>query len=268
MIKKFFLFFSFLIILFFIFCSIFPHLITSYNPDEQNLNEQLAPPNKKHILGQDKLGRDIFSRIIYGSKISIYIGFFTVFISVIIGTIIGSISGYFGGVVDNLIMRITDILLGFPGIILAILIMSVLGPGLNNIIIALTLTGWVGFCRLVRGQVLSLKEREYIVAAKVISASSFKIIFFHILPNIISIIIVKATFDVAGVIIAEASLSFLGLGTQPPTPSWGMMINESKQYIMIAPHTIIFPGLVVMILVFAINIVGDYLRDYFDPKSL
>lgn len=266
MVKRFFFYISIIIILFFILCSLASSYISPCNPFAQNLDEQLNPPSKTHLLGQDKLGRDILSRIIYGSKISMYIGIFTVSFSMIIGTVIGCFSGYFKGLTDMFFMRLTDILLGFPGIILAILIMSVLGPGLNNIIIALTLTGWVGFARLVRGQMLSLKEREFVISAKIIGASSTKIIFFHILPNLISIIIIKAAFDIAAVIVAEASLSFLGLGAQPPVPSWGLMINEGRQYILTAPHIIIFPGLVIMLLVLSINIIGDFLRDYFDPR--
>jgi peptide/nickel transport system permease protein len=267
MIKKIFLFLSLFILFCFLLISLFPNFFSPHDPYQQNLSEQLQHPSIENLLGRDRLGRDILSRIIHGARYSLYISFFAVSISMVLGTIIGSVSAYYGGFIDDICMRITDILMGFPGIVLAILIMSILGPGINNLIIALTITGWVGFARLVRGQVFVVKELEYIVSAKVIGVSSLKIIFFHILPNISSTIIVKATFDLAIIIIAEASLSFLGLGIQPPFPSWGSMINEGRNYLMLSPHLILFPGLAVILVVMSINIIGDFLRDYFDPKQ-
>lgn len=267
MTKKIFLFISIIIITVFLLISVFPNFFSTNDPYLQNLKNQLHTPSRTHILGTDRLGRDILSRIIHGAGYSLYISLFAVSISMILGTAIGIGSAYYGGFIDDICMRITDILMSFPGIILAILIMSVLGPGINNLIIALTITGWVGFARLVRGQTFVVKELEYVISAKVIGASSFKIMFSHILPNISSTIIVKATFDLAIIIIAEASLSFLGLGIQPPYPSWGSMINEGRNYLMIAPHLILFPGIAVILIVMSINIIGDYLRDYFDPKN-
>lgn len=258
---------GFVIIVLIIIVAIFAPIIAPYNPYAQNLLEGLKGPSCSHFLGQDKLGRDILSRIIYGSRISIMVGFVTVSISLIIGTIAGSIAGYFGGLVDEIFMRIVDILLAFPGILLAIAIMTVLGPSLNNVIIALCIVGWVGYARLARGQILTIREREYVVAAKASGIPVFRIIIRHIIPNIISPLIVQATFGIAGAIIAEAGLSFLGIGTQSPMPSWGAMLNEGRQFLLIAPHLTTYPGIAIMITVIGLNFLGDGLRDILDPKS-
>jgi len=241
-------------------------LISPYSPTEQNLDEGLTGPSKEHILGQDKLGRDILSRIIYGSRVSLKVGIFTVGISLIIGLMIGSIAGFFGGIVDDIIMRIIDIFMAFPGILMAIALMAVLGPSLNNVIIALCLLGWVGYARLVRGQMLSVREFEFVLAAKAMGANPFRIIMKHLLPNIFSPVIVQATFGMAGAIVAEAGLSFLGLGTQPPIPSWGSMLNEGMEFILVAPYLTIYPGLAIMIVVLGFNFLGDGIRDILDPR--
>ncbi|OGL39491.1 MAG: hypothetical protein A2042_00090, partial [Candidatus Schekmanbacteria bacterium GWA2_38_11] len=223
-------------------------------------------PEKGHIMGFDDLGRDILSRVIYGSRISLKVGIFTVTISTIFGIFIGSIAGYFGGRVDETIMRVIDILLAFPGILLAIAIISILGPGLNNVIIALCLVGWVTYARLVRGQILSIKENEYVLAVKALGASTPRILVFHIIPNIISPVMIQATLGIAGAIVGEASLSFLGLGTQAPTPSWGSMLNDGRRFILNAPHMTTFPGIAIMLVVMGFNFLGDGLRDILDPK--
>ena len=239
--------------------------IAPYDPYQQHLTETLRPPSAKHWLGQDDLGRDILSRIIYGTRISLKVGFLTVGISALFGMLIGGVAGYLGGWVDEILMRITDILLAFPGILLAIGIMAILGPSFNNVLIALSLVGWKSYARLVRGEVLKEKEREYVQAARALGFSRLRIIFFHLLPNTFNSVLVMATLGIASMIIAEAGLSFLGLGTQPPTPSWGSMLSEGRQYLLEAPHLTTFPGLAIMILVLGFSFLGDALRDALDP---
>ena len=257
-----------LILLLLIVTAIFAPQLAPYNPLEQKVIEGLNPPSAAHWFGQDKLGRDIFSRMMYGSRISIWVGLATVSISLIIGVTIGAISGYYGGLIDELFMRIVDILMAFPGILLAIAMVAVLGPGLNHVILALCLIGWVGYARLVRGQVLFLRELDYVTAAQALGAKPARIIAVHLIPNLLAPVIVEATFGMAGAILAEASLSFLGLGAQPPTPSWGAMLNDGRDYLLFAPHHTTFPGLVIMLVVLGFNFVGDGLRDYFDVKRM
>ena len=258
---------GFIIVLAFIFVALLAPYLAPYNVYTQDLNNRLIPPEKGHIMGFDDLGRDILSRVIYGSRISLRVGIFTVTISTIFGIFVGSIAGYFGGRVDETIMRVIDILLAFPGILLAIAIISILGPGLNNVIIALCLVGWVTYARLVRGQILSIKENEYVLAVKALGASTPRILVFHIIPNIISPVMIQATLGIAGAIVGEASLSFLGLGTQAPTPSWGSMLNDGRRYILTATHLTAFPGLAIMFVVMGFNFLGDGLRDVLDPKE-
>ena len=255
-----------IIVLAFLFVALLASYLAPYNVYTQDLNNRLIPPEKGHIMGFDDLGRDILSRVIYGSRISLRVGIFTVTISTIFGIFVGSIAGYFGGRVDETIMRVIDILLAFPGILLAIAIISILGPGLNNVIIALCLVGWVTYARLVRGQILSIKENEYILAVKALGASTPRILVFHIIPNIISPVMIQATLGIAGAIVGEASLSFLGLGTQAPTPSWGSMLNDGRRFILNAPHMTTFPGIAIMLVVMGFNFLGDGLRDILDPK--
>lgn len=247
--------------------AMFAPFIAPYDPLEQKIIEGLTPPSHAHWFGQDQLGRDIFSRVIYGSRISIWVGVATVSLSLAIGMAVGAISGYYGGFVDELFMRIVDILMAFPGILLAIAMVAILGPGLNHVILALCIIGWVGYARLVRGQVLYLRELDYVTAAQAIGATPARIIAFHLLPNLIAPLIVEATFGMAGAILAEASLSFLGLGAQPPTPSWGAILNDGRDYLLFAPHHTTFPGLVMMVVILGLNFLGDGLRDYFDVKK-
>ncbi len=247
--------------------SSFASLISPYNPADQNLYERLQEPGLSHLLGQDSLGRDILSRIIYGSRVSLKVGFLTIFISGIIGTLIGSVAGYYGGRIDRILMQICDIFLAFPGLLVAITLIAILGPGLNNVILALCIMGWVSFARLVRGQILSLKNLDYIQAAVACGISDLRIILKHLLPNLMTPIIVHSTFGMAGAIVAEAGLSFLGLGVQPPETSWGMMLSEGRKFLLIAPHMTTFPGLAIMIVVLGLNLLGDGLRDKFDTKT-
>ena len=256
-----------LILLLLVVVALFAPYISPYDPTAIRLAEGLSGPSITHPLGQDKLGRDILSRIIYGARISLYVGVATVMLSAFVGTVVGAVSGYAGGVVDEVVMRLIDILLAFPGILLAVAVMAILGPSLNNIVIALTVLGWVGYARLVRGQVLALREFEFVQAARALGADARRIITRHLVPNVLGPVIVQATFGMAGAIVAEAGLSFLGLGTQPPTPSWGSMLNDGREFLLTTPHLTTFPGLAIMTVVLGLNFLGDGLRDILDPKS-
>ena len=253
------------VIVIIVFVTIFAEYISPYDPYEIDLSNRLAPPSKEHWLGQDDLGRDVLSRIIYGSRVSLTVGLLTVAISVVIGTSIGMVAGYYGGWIDEIIMRITDIFLAFPVMLLAIGIMAILGGSLNNVIIALSIVGWKTYARLARGQVLVEKEKEYVKALRAIGFGSFRILFRHILLNISVPIIVAGTLGIAGVIVQEAGISFLGLGVQPPLPSLGVMLSEGHQYILKAYHLTTFPALAIMLTVMGFNFIGDGLRDVIDP---
>jgi len=241
-------------------------LIAPYDPIARIKKDSSLPPSKAYFFGTDLLGRDIFSRVIYGSRISIEVGIVAVGISVVIGLFFGALSGYFGGVSDAVIMRIADIFFAFPYILGAIAIMTVLGPGIVNIFIAIGILGWASFARIFRSSILSIKNKEYIEAARALGANNYRIITKHIFPNSMAPIIVFATMNVGVAIIVEAALSFLGLGVQPPTPSWGKMLAESLDYIDIAPWMMLFPGLAIVITVLGFVLLGDGLRDAFDPK--
>ena len=241
-------------------------LLAPHDPAAQETSMRLEGPSDRHPLGLDELGRDVLSRILYGARVSLRVGFSVVLIAAAIGIVLGAIAGYFGGWADTIIMRICDILLAFPGILLAIAFVAVLGPSLNNVIIALSTIGWVGYARLVRGQVLKVREIEFVTAAKALGAQSFRVIFRHVLPNVINPVIVMATLGLAGAILSEAALSFLGLGVQPPTPSWGAMLSSGRQYLGLANHMAIFPGVAIMIAVMGLNFLGDGLIDALDPK--
>jgi peptide/nickel transport system permease protein len=241
-------------------------LIAPYDPSVQDTSRRLEPPSHQHPLGLDDLGRDVLSRIVWGARVSLRVGFSVVILASLIGVTLGAISGYFGGAVDTLVMRLTDILLAFPGILLAIALVAVLGPSLNNVIFALAVIGWVGYARLVRGQVLKVREMEYVTAAKALGARSPRVIVLHVLPNVINPVIVMATLGLAGAILSEAALSFLGLGVQPPTPSWGAMLTAGRRYLGISNHLAIFPGAAIMLAVMGLNFLGDGLIDALDPK--
>jgi peptide/nickel transport system permease protein len=241
-------------------------LIAPHDPNVQDTSRRLEAPSKEHLLGLDDLGRDVFSRIVFGARVSLRVGFSVVILASAIGVTLGAIAGYFGGKIDALIMRLCDILLAFPGILLAIALVAVLGPSLTNVILALSIIGWVGYARLVRGQVLKVREMEYVTAAKALGARSPRIIVLHVLPNVINPVIVMATLGLAGAILAEASLSFLGLGVQPPTPSWGAMLTAGRRYLGLANHLAIFPGAAIMLAVMGLNFLGDGLIDALDPK--
>jgi peptide/nickel transport system permease protein len=241
-------------------------LLAPYDPDVQDTARRLESPSHQHPLGLDDLGRDVLSRIVWGARVSLRVGFSVVVLASILGITLGAISGYFGGWTDTVIMRLTDILLAFPGILLAIALVAVLGPSLNNVILALATIGWVGYARLVRGQVLKVREMEFVTAAKALGAKSPRVIVRHVLPNVINPVIVMATLGLAGAILSEAALSFLGLGVQPPTPSWGAMLTSGRRYLGLANHLAIFPGAAIMLAVMGLNFLGDGLIDALDPK--
>lgn len=258
--------FGAIIIFIMLFCAIFAPLIAPYEYDAQKLEDMLKPPSRQHLFGTDEFGRDIFSRIIYGSRISLQVGLVAVGLSLIIGTTLGALAGYYGGVVDFIISSITDIAWAFPTQLLAIAFIAALGPSLVNIMIAVALVSWSGYCRMVRGQFLSLREQEYIEAARVLCMSDMRIIFKHMMPNSLAPIIVMASLEFPKAIIVESSLSFLGLGAQPPTPSWGSILSNGKAFIGEAPWIAMFPGLMIMIVVLGFNLFGDALRDVLDPR--
>jgi peptide/nickel transport system permease protein len=240
--------------------------IAPCDPAEQSLCAGLSKPCAGHWLGQDKLGRDQLSRLIYGARVSVIVGLSTVLISASVGIFIGAIAGFFRGIVDQVLMRVVDILLAFPGILLAIALTAVLGPSLRNIILALSILGWVGYARLVRGQVLVEREKDYVQAAVALGAGSSRIILRHLLINTSGPVIVQATFGIALAILAEASLSFLGLGA-PGMPSWGAMLNDGTSFLLTAPFLSIFPGLAIMITVLGFNFLGDGLRKALSPRE-
>jgi len=242
-------------------------LISPHDPVKQDLENDLLAYSAAHPLGTDKLGRDILSRTLYGSRVSLLVGISTVGISLLIGLLAGCLSGYFGGWVDQLLMRVVDVLMAFPGILLAIAFTAVLGPGLDHVIIALCLIGWTGYARLVRGEILALREREFVHAAKALGGKPVRVIFIHMLPNLLPPLLIQSTFGLAAAIIAEGSLSFLGLGVEPPTPSWGSMLNEGRQFLLVAPHLTTYPGLAIMITVLALNLVGDALQDRLEARG-
>ncbi|MFQ5839963.1 MAG: ABC transporter permease [Candidatus Methylomirabilales bacterium] len=242
-------------------------LLSPTPPTEQVLAEGLAGPTAAHPFGQDRLGRDVMSRVLYGARISMLVAVIVVGVSALIGLAVGGIAGYAGGLLDEAVMRVIDILQAFPGILLAIALASILGPSLQHVIVALTVIWWVGFARLTRGQVLLAREMEFVAAARALGMSRGRLLARHLIPNILAPITVEASFGMAAAIMAEASLSFLGLGVEPPTPSWGAMLNEARQYLVVAPHLVLFPGLTIMATVLAFNFVGDALRDILDPRS-
>ncbi|WP_107943628.1 nickel transporter permease [Metasolibacillus sp. FSL H7-0170] len=255
-----------LIILFIILVGIFGPMFLKTDPNAQNLVNKLQPPSKDHWFGTDNFGRDIFTRIIFGTQLTLKVGFLSVFIGGVIGVVLGIVAGYYGGLVDTITMRLMDILLAFPGILLALAIVSVLGGSLTNVIIAVGIFSVPAFARIVRGSTLQVKKLEYIDAVKALGASDGRIIFLHILPNIMSPIIVQATMRIATAILTASGLAFLGLGAQPPEPEWGAMLNEGRTYMHNASHMVMFPGMMIVIVVLAFNIFGDGLRDALDPK--
>jgi peptide/nickel transport system permease protein len=256
------------LILIFLIFALFSPWIAPQDPAAINLPDRLNSPSSSHWFGTDELGRDILSRIIYGARISMLVGASVVATSLILGLIIGSIAGYYGGAIDRFFnVVVMNAFLSFPGILLAIAFVAFRGPGIFNLVLALSLGGWVGYARLVRGQVLAAREREFVEAARALGASDLRIIVRHILPNIIQPVVVQSAIGMAGAILAEATMSFLGLGVPPPTASWGTMLNDGRAHLFDASHLVLFPALAVMLAVLSFNFIGDALRDYLDPRS-
>jgi peptide/nickel transport system permease protein len=256
------------LIVIFVLFAVFAPWIAPQDPAAINLPARLHPASHTHWLGTDELGRDILSRVIYGARISMLVGSSVVLASLALGLIIGSIAGYYGGGIDRFVnIVLMNAFLSFPGILLAIAFVAFRGPGIFNLVLALSLGGWVGYARLVRGQVLAAREREFVEAARALGASDLRIIVRHILPNIIQPVVVQAAIGMAGAILAEATMSFLGLGVPPPIASWGSMLNDGRAHLFDSPHLVIFPALAVMLAVLSFNFIGDALRDYLDPRS-
>ena len=247
--------------------AVFGPWLAPYDPSAQELSLRLEGPTGLHWFGLDELGRDILARVLSGARISLLVGIVVVGVSSTIGILLGSIAGYFGGRVDEIISRVIDILLAFPGLLLAIALVAVLGPSLTNVVFALSLIGWVGYARLVRGQVLRARELDFVQAARALGATTSRILARHVIPTTLPAVSVQATLGMGGAILAEAALSFLGLGVQPPTPSWGPMLNYGRGHLLDAPHLTIFPGLAIAILVLGFNFLGDGLRDALDPAT-
>jgi len=253
-------------------CGLAAPLLAPFDPQEQRLESRLQAPAwlggraRANLLGTDNLGRDILSRIVYGSRISLLVGATTVVLAGLVGCFLGAVAGYFGKRVDEVVGKITEIFLAFPFLLLAIALMAFLGQGVINIIIALMVSRWVQYCRVVRGEVLSLKERDFVTAAKALGARDFYVLLRHVMPNTLASVTVVATFGMAIVIISEASLSFLGLGVPAHIPTWGSMLSEGRSYMNRAPWLTIFPGMAIFVTVFGINLLGDGLRDVLDPK--
>lgn len=254
------------IVLFLFIVSIFAPLIAPYDPGQIDLKNVLLPPSFDHLFGTDQLGRDVFSRMIWGARISLKVGFVATGVAIIIGTILGAMAGYYGGWLDAVIMRFVDVMLCFPTFFLILAVIAFLEPSIWNIMIVIGLTGWMGVTRLVRADFISLKERDFVKAAKVIGAGDLRIIFIHILPNAMASILVAATLGIAGAILTESALSFLGIGVQPPTPSWGNILTAGKDNIDIAWWLSLYPGLAILITVVGYNLLGEGIRDSLDPR--
>jgi peptide/nickel transport system permease protein len=252
----------------FLFLALFAPWLAPQDPFAVDLPSRLAAPSGAHWFGTDELGRDILSRVIWGSRISMLVGASVVFTSLLLGLMVGSVAGYYGGAIDRFVnVVLMNAFLSFPGILLAIAFVAFRGPGIFNLVLALSLGGWVGYARLVRGQVLAAREREFVEAARALGASDLRIITRHILPNIIQPVIVQAAIGMAGAILAEATMSFLGLGVPPPTATWGSMLNDGRAHLFDAPHLVLFPALAVMLAVLSFNFIGDALRDFLDPRA-
>lgn len=255
---------AFLLLL--VFLAVFAGMIAPYDPYEGNMPMALKGPSADHLLGTDELGRDILSRIIYGAQISLRVGIIAVSIALMAGMFFGSVAGYYGGRIDNLIMRFMDIMLAFPSLLLAIAFMMVLGKGIENAIIAIAIVSVPEYARIVRGSVLSVKENEYVQAARTIGCNDGQIIFRHILPNVMAPLIVRSTLGISAAILETAALGFLGLGVQPPYAEWGTMLGSGRGYLFNAPHLVTFPGIAITLTVMAFNLFGDGLRDALDPR--
>ncbi len=240
--------------------------LQTHDPTNTNIRDRLEPPSGEHIFGTDRYGRDVYSRMLHGARISLSVGFVAVGISLTIGTIIGAVAGYFGGMVDNILMRLVDMVISLPGLMFLILIIALFGRSIMHIMVVIGLLSWPGVARLVRGEFLSLRERDFVEAARAVGGGDLRLMFRHLLPNAIAPIVVAGTLGVASAIITEAGLSYLGLGVPPPAPSWGNMVQEGQQYMTTAWWLVAFPGSAILIAVLSFNLIGDALRDALDPR--
>lgn len=256
------------LLIIFLACAVFAPWLAPYDPAKLDLTGRLMAPSAGHWFGTDELGRDILSRTIYGARISMIVAVSVVGLSLTIGLLAGSLAGFYGGVTDTILnIYVTNAFMSLPGILLAIAFVAFMGPGLTNVILALAISGWVGYARLVRGQVMAVKEREFVESARALGASDLRVLCRHILPNILQPLIVQAAIGMAGAVLAEATLSFLGLGVPPPAASWGSMLNDARSHLFDSPHLVFFPAMAVMLCVLSFNFIGDALRDYLDPRA-
>lgn len=252
----------------FIVLAVFAPWIAPADPAAIHLHARLQAPSQLHLFGTDELGRDILSRVIYGTRISLFVATSVVSVALAVGLVLGALSGFYGGWLDTFLnVFLMNIFLALPGLLIAIALVAFLGPGMGNLILALSITGWVGYARLVRAQVLAAREREFVEAARATGATDLRILTRHILPNIIQPVMVQAALGMAGTILAEATLSFLGLGVPPPMPSWGVMLNDARSHLFDAPHMVVFPAIAIMLAILSFNFIGDSLRDQLDPRT-
>src|ERR1700726_689061 len=249
-------------------CAVFAPWLAPQDPAQLDLTGRLMGPSAAHWFGTDELGRDILSRTLFGARISLIVAVSVVGLSLAVGLVAGGLAGFYGGWTDTVVnVYVTNAFMALPGILLAIAFVAFMGPGLGNVILALAISGWVGYARLVRAQVLAVKEREFVEAARALGASDLRVMGQHILPNILQPLIVQAAIGMAGAVLAEATLSFLGLGVPPPAPSWGSMLNDARSHLFDSPHLVFFPAMAVMLCVLAFNFIGDALRDWMDPRT-
>jgi peptide/nickel transport system permease protein len=252
----------------FVVCALFAPWLAPYDPARLDLTGRLMAPSAAHWFGTDELGRDIFSRTLFGARISLIVAVSVVGLSLGIGLVAGGVAGFYGGWIDTAMnIYVTNAFMSLPGILLAIAFVAFMGPGLGNVIVALAISGWVGYARLVRAQVMAVKEREFVEAARALGASDWRVMWQHVLPNILQPLIVQGAVGMAGAVLAEATLSFLGLGVPPPAASWGSMLNDARSHLFDSPHLVFFPAMAVMLCVLSFNFIGDALRDYMDPRT-
>jgi peptide/nickel transport system permease protein len=256
----------FLFLMVITFSAVFADFVAPYDPNQQDLANMISGPSWQHLMGTDQLGRDVLSRMLYGGRISLLVGVVSVVVAMFIGVLLGIISAMVGGKVDDVIMRLTDLSLTLPGVLIALAVAATVGPSLINVILIISLLYWAQFARMARGEALSIRERDYVQAAYAIGCSPLRILRLHIFPNLMNTMIVLATLEVAAAILLESTLSFLGVGVPPPTPTWGIMVADGRQYVELAWWTVTFPGLAIMLTVLAVNLLGDTLRDKLDPK--
>ena len=248
-------------------CALLAPWISAYNPLEMNLDRMLEPPSPAHLFGLDENGIDLLSQVLYGARVSLLVAFVVVAVSMCVGLVVGSISAWFGSIVDQILMRVVDMVSAFPRFLLALALLAVLGAGVFNLILAMCLSGWAGFARLTRAEILHLKKEEYVLSAKAYGAGALRVMVRHIWPNLLGLLLVQCAFSLVAVVIAEAGLSFLGLGVPPEVPSWGRLLSAGRQTLTSAPHLSLFPGMALFLLVLSFQLCGDGLRDFFDPQS-